>query len=122
MRALLTLGLLSSILVPSPAAQEKPKDKQIPALARMFSPVGTLLVHEAKTWKMPALYDAVPADKDLVTLPGAKSIVDLKEGDVRLTLLGNLPELSTTPVLDSAIVLHASKDLDLELTLARGRI
>ena len=41
---------------------------------------------------------------------------------MRLSLLGNLPELSAAPVLETAVVLHASKDHDLDLTLDRGRI
>jgi hypothetical protein len=58
----------------------------------------------------------------LVSLPGYKSVVQLKKG-VRLTLWGNVPELwPAPPVFESLVELHHHDDLDADLTLRRGRI
>ena len=69
------------------------------------------------------LYDAIPAGAQLVALPGARAILEIKEGDVRLVLAGNLPALSPTPVLESVVSLRApAAGHDLEFTLDRGRV
>src|SRR5262249_50272670 len=95
-----------------------------PASARVFSPVGTVLERGDKpgVWLLPQLYDSVPENRELVTLPGARGALEVKEGDLRLSLLRNLPELSTSPVLESAVVFHRPRDADVELTLDRGRL
>jgi hypothetical protein len=126
-RAVLLLGSLTlGICGPAAAGGDKNQsgvDKR-QAVGRMFSPVGTLLVQEAseKEWKHPQLFDDVYSGDRLLVLPGATGIVDLKEGDVHLTLAGNLPELSPVPVLECACVLHADSDFDLDVTLASGRL
>jgi len=108
---------------PAETAGEKDGKKR-PAAARLFSPIGTLLVREGpgKAWSLPQLYDGLQNGHQLLTLPGAKAVIEAKEGDVRLSLVGNLPELSPSPVLETAVVVNASKDDDLDVTLDRGRI
>lgn len=97
-------------------------DQDKPA-ARLRSPLGTLFQKGPdKTWKTPALYDGVPAGVDLVVLPGARAVLELQEGDGRLTLVGNLPELSPSPLLECALRLHHPAGHDLDLSLDRGRI
>jgi hypothetical protein len=60
--------------------------------------------------------------RPLVSLPGYKSMVALKN-DLRLTLWGNVPELwPSPPVLESLVELHHHDQLDADLTLRRGRI
>jgi hypothetical protein len=62
--------------------------------------------------------------RPLVSLPGAKSAVELKSG-IRLTLWGYLPELwASPPLLESVAEVHFNDDpgLDLDMTLYRGRI
>ncbi len=125
MRAFLVMGVVLG-LCDLGKAQDKgqaAEEKRLP-LARLYSPIGTLLVRDPgkQTWNLPSLYDAIGAGDTLVTLPGAKAVLDLKEGDVRLTLLGDLPALSATPVLETAGILHRDKDFDLDLTFDRGRI
>jgi hypothetical protein len=90
----------------------------------MFSPAGTILVSGADRtqWELPQLFDDIHDGPRLLVLPGARGIVHLKEGDVRLTLAGNLPQLSASPVLEAAAILHASQGVDLDMTLQRGRI
>lgn len=58
----------------------------------------------------------------LVALPGFKVDVEPTARAVRLTLWGNLPGLSDSPVLESSVVLHDSKAYDLDFTLLRGRV
>jgi hypothetical protein len=58
----------------------------------------------------------------LVGLPGLRAVVEPRAGSVRLTLWGNLPELSASPVRESAVILHDSRAYDLDFTLLRGRV
>jgi hypothetical protein len=92
--------------------------------ARLRSPIGTLLQRGGdKGWQTPMLYDAVPASVQLVALPGARANLEIQEGDLRLILAGNLPEFSSTPVLESAVTLaHPAAGVDLEFFLDRGRV
>src|SRR5205807_1016622 len=57
----------------------------------------------------------------LVSLPGYRSEVRLDSG-VDVTLWGNLPEISSIRVFESAVVLNANTSADADLTLVRGRI
>jgi hypothetical protein len=64
----------------------------------------------------------VLAGDTLVSLPGSRSQVEGSRG-VRLVLWGDLPEMNfISPLLESAVTLHANGDRDLDLTLREGRI
>jgi hypothetical protein len=93
-------------------------------VAQLKSPIGTVLEHDgAKGWLLPKLEDSLSAGVSLVTLPGARGVLLVKGGDLRLLLAGNLPELPPSPVLESAITLQTPESgYDLEFTLDRGRI
>jgi len=68
--------------------------------------------------KKPEVFTGRP----LVSLPGYKSAVALKNG-LRLTLWGNVLELwPSPPVLESLVELHHNDQFDADLTLRRGRI
>ena len=115
LRALWMIGLL---LIPSAIfAGDK-------SAAKLRSPIGTVLQRSGSNgWLTPMLYDGVPAGSELVTLPGARGLLDIREGDLRLILAGNLPPFSATPVLESVVTLHQpSAGLDLEFALDRGRV
>jgi hypothetical protein len=58
----------------------------------------------------------------LVALPGLKAKLQPRPQSVTLTLWGNLPGLSDSPVLETAVILHDSRTYDLDFTLLRGRI
>jgi hypothetical protein len=119
------VGLFAKQADTARAAQkekELPKAEKAPGVARQMSPVGTVLTKQDKGWALPALYDAANPEEILLALPGARGVLDVKEGDVRLALLGGLPELSPTPVLESAVILQQSKDVDLDFRLERGRV
>jgi hypothetical protein len=67
--------------------------------------------------------DATVFTRDLlVAVPGFQIVLEPASKNVSLTLWGNLPELSRSPVLESAVVLHDTKAFDLDFTLVRGRI
>jgi hypothetical protein len=65
----------------------------------------------------------VSTGRPLVSLPASTSVIDLEKG-LKLTLVGSLPQLHFPPPLlyESAVELHAHDQLDLDLTLRRGRI
>jgi hypothetical protein len=58
----------------------------------------------------------------LLCLPGLRTELEPRPHSVRLTLWGNLPQLSDSPVLESVVILHDCRAYDLDLTLVRGRI
>jgi hypothetical protein len=78
---------------------------------------------EKRQWqRIDARKSEVVTGRPLVSLPGYKSVIALKNG-VRLTLWGNVPELwPSPPVFESLVQLHHSDSVDADLTLRRGRI
>jgi hypothetical protein len=52
----------------------------------------------------------------------AGSSLDSQNGAVRLSFMGDLNNLSPYPIIESAVVLHANPDVDLDFTLDRGRV
>jgi hypothetical protein len=58
----------------------------------------------------------------LLALPGFQADVVPNSKGVKLTLYGNLPELSDSNALESAVTLHDTSVYDLDCTLLRGRI
>jgi hypothetical protein len=66
--------------------------------------------------------EPVHSRDQLVVLPGLKARLEPRPQSVTLTLWGNLPGLSDSPVLESAVILHDSRAYDLDFTLLRGRI
>ncbi|MCI0738377.1 MAG: hypothetical protein L0Y72_04985 [Gemmataceae bacterium] len=93
-----------------------------PPAARLRSPQGTLLAQAGQTWELPALHDGVAAGVEVMALPGARALLEAKEGDVRLVLAGNLPDLSDSPVFESVVTLHEAGGYDLDFSLACGRV
>ncbi|NBO93703.1 MAG: hypothetical protein EBV06_15545 [Planctomycetia bacterium] len=57
-----------------------------------------------------------------VALPGFKVNLEPASKAVDLLLWGNLPEQSSSAVLESVVILHDSKAYDLDFTLMRGRV
>lgn len=58
----------------------------------------------------------------LVALPGFQADVVPNSKGVKLTLYGNLPEMSESPVLESAVIMHDTSAYDADFTLLRGRV
>jgi hypothetical protein len=98
-------------------------DPRVPA-GKCLSADGTLLARAAlnKPWRFLA-HDAEVHTRDLLlALPGARAAVSSRTSGVRLTLWGSLPQLSGSPVFESAVALHDSHAYDLDFTLLRGRV
>jgi hypothetical protein len=66
--------------------------------------------------------DTIHSRDLLVALPGFKVDLEPAPRTVTLTLWGNLPGLSDSPVLESSVTLHDTKAFDLDFTLVRGRV
>ncbi len=58
----------------------------------------------------------------LVCPPGIRTGLQTRSRAVLLTLWGNLPQLSDSPVLESSVILHENPTYDLDLTLVKGRV
>jgi hypothetical protein len=119
--------LMAPAGVPAAAAADQPppgaKEKRS-AVGKCLSPAGTLFGREASSnaWHGIPQQAGVFTTDLLMALPGDRATIHLKDGAVRLTLWGNLPEFSAASVLESAVTLHANPAADVDLTLERGRV
>ncbi len=104
--------------------KEKPGAEPRVAAGTSTAPAGTLLTRGAadESWRVAARDAEVFSGDALLALPLSRASVLSKGGAVQIEFLGNLPQLSPLPVLESAVTLHAAKAADLEFTLQRGRI
>ncbi len=114
---------------PSEIQPEPPSKERVPAgiyeAALMKTPSILVAQERPKVWKRLKSGSPIYTAETLVSLPGFLSEVRLDSG-VRLTLRGHVSQFSIHPLMDylleSAIVLHQTKDFDADLTLLRGRI
>jgi hypothetical protein len=119
---LLSLSLLSTASFGQKNDPPKKEPAKRQAVGRQFSPIGTLLQRQpGDSWKLPELFATLYAFDELVALPGGRAEIELREGDVRLTLRGNLPELSVAPALESAVILYLPGQDDFAVGVQRGR-
>lgn len=72
------------------------------------------------------LWEVVPGNSEInsgqLLLGSTGATLVSKNGNVQLSFLGNLDGLSPLPIVESVIMLHPAKDVDLDVTLDRGRI
>jgi hypothetical protein len=115
------LGLTCALLAAVPATAG---DERRDAVGRCASPAGTLFQRQGpnKPWQSVRLRQPVSSGDLLLALPGGRAEIDSANGAVRLILWGNMPDLSRSAVLESAVTLHDSPGFDLDLTLERGRV
>jgi hypothetical protein len=104
------------------AASDGPEPRA--AVGKCASPDGTLLARraEGKDWRLTAHDGPVFSRDVLLALPGMRAAVDTEPGAVNLALVGSTPQLSPSPVLQSAVVLHDSRAYDLDVSLREGRV
>jgi hypothetical protein len=95
---------------------------ETPTVARLVSKDGTLFARTSpeQDWKTVASKGDIKAGDLLVGLPGA--VLSTANGAVDLSLLTDFDKNSPYPILEAAVVLHASADHDLDFTLDRGRV
>jgi hypothetical protein len=117
----LTLGLAALAVAAEPVARPAGLEPRV-AVGKCTSPDGTLLASPRPGQGFHAVPngEAVYSRDLLLALPGMRA--ELTAHGVRLDLWGNLPELSASPVLESAVLLHDSRAFDLDFTLGRGRV
>ncbi len=112
-----TACLTASLVLIASTAEAAPT-----TVARCTSETTILLSRpaEATAWRVVSEKDELQTGELLVGGPG----VALRScsGAVRLSFLGELAGTSTNPTRETAIILHDSKDYDLDVTLDRGRI
>jgi hypothetical protein len=103
---------------------DKPPEEKRVVAAKSYAPAGSLLAREAtgKPWKLIDSLDRVYTKDALVVLPGGRAVIGSKNNAVRLTMVGNLPQIYPIPSLESEVVLHENSAFDLDLTLDRGGI
>ncbi|MCI0457543.1 MAG: hypothetical protein L0Z62_11320 [Gemmataceae bacterium] len=91
-------------------------------VAKCITPTGTLLRREApgRAWQPVAQGETLHQGDLLLGLPGAA--LESTNGDVRLSFHADLSGTSPFPIIETAVVLHASPDLALDCTVDRGRV
>jgi hypothetical protein len=100
----------------------RPPDAR-PAIGQVVSPAATVLVCEGPGNDCRALRQRglVFASDHLLALPGMRGDVDLQNGEVRLSLLGNLPKGRSDAALQSALTLRGAGKEGVEFSLEGGR-
>lgn len=115
-RTVLALTLVLLGAGTSPGAEERRV-----AVGKLTTSSATLVARPApdKPWQVLKQGDEVfTAD----TLVGVDASVELKKGTVRLSLLSDLDDDSPFPIHETGVILHANPDVDLDVTLERGRV
>jgi hypothetical protein len=125
-RALLATGVAfagSAAVALAPAAGNARADNNKATVGKCVSDAGALLRFGVakKSWQAVGPNGPLVSGDQLLALPGQRGELEAKDGAVRLSLVGNLPELSPAPVLECAVTLQANPEADLDFTLARGR-
>lgn len=112
---------------PPPTPPPVPPQSEPTAVGRYApQPVGVLLQRRSENYPWVPLQPDEPimARHSLVCLPGFRSVIELDNKSGLVVLWGNLPEFSPPPtVLECVAMLESpSANLDLDLTLERGRV
>jgi len=112
------IWLLSAIVLPCSTARAQERETvgtcltNQPALLRRTNPDGP--------WQFVKDKDAIHAG-DLLLGGGGPTVVSAN-GAVALSLTGDLSATSSFPVIETAVVLHSSKEADLDISLERGAV
>ena len=104
--------------------EDQTKDKAGVRVAQFLGPAGTLLCRSSSglSWQVAAPQAELLSEDLLLALPLARANLASKNGAVQLLFLGNLPGSPLSPIMESAVTLHAPATADLEFTLKRGRL
>ena len=124
--AAVILAAASAAALSGPAATSAAPDGPEPRVfvAKSTSASGALLSRDGSgtDWRPVAKSVMVSSRDVLLALPGMKAVVETEPPGATLTLYGNMPQLSPSPVLESEVVLHDSRAYDLDFTLLEGRV
>jgi hypothetical protein len=121
----LALRLAPALLPLLIAAGARGDDKKPPRgapVAGLLTDDGSLLRRTApgQPWEVVKQGNAIP-DGDLL-LGGADAAVMVKDGSVKLALLGDMSRSSPYPIFETAFSLDQPDGVDMDVTLERGRI
>ena len=124
MRIQLSLIATALFVAPAPAQADKPVLSHLARVAagKSVAEDAAMLRREAplQPWR-PVKKGETLFTRDLIVgMPGAA--LESKDGSVRLLLLADLDQRSPFPVMEAAVVLHPATDVDLDVTLDRGRV
>jgi hypothetical protein len=113
--------LIPALLGVALAAQAR-AEPQRQTVARSVGEAGTIMRREstAKPWQLVGEGEALRSGDALLAGTGAG--LDGKNGAVRLLLLGEAGGTPALPIIESAVVLHSGRDVDLDFALLRGRV
>lgn len=119
---MLALALATTALGASPADTPISNEPRVP-VAKCLSEPGLVESQGLfQHWTRVHKGDTLHSRDVLVALPGFKVDIEPNSKAVKLTMWGNLPGLSDSPVLESEVVLHDSSAYDLDMTLVGGRV
>lgn len=106
----------------APAQNPAAKPEKRVVVAKCVTDQGLLVRREApgKPWRLVEDKEDVYSGDLLVG--GLGAALETGNGGVRLSLLSDLDHNSPYPIVESAVVLHESPDVDLDFTLDRGRV
>jgi hypothetical protein len=122
---LILWGALNSMGSKGIAAGQEPKSAAArgAVVADVVSETGTLIrrgATEANAWQPVSQKEKLHAGDFLVGLPGA--MLESRNGAVRLDFLADLDRLSPFPIRECAVQLQDNRNVDLDVTLDRGRM
>src|SRR5262249_52867748 len=82
----------------------------------------TIVRREApdKPWQVVKEFDSVSTGDLLIT--GSQGSVLSANGGARLTAIGSMTGVPEFPILETGVIFHEPKDVDLDFTLDRGRV
>jgi hypothetical protein len=113
-------GVLALVLFHVASASGQAPEPRSP-VGKAVSAAGTLLrAIPDKAWAVVQPQEGVSSADLLMALPGQQG--EIETNGVRLTLWGNLPEVSSDSVLESVLRLHAEPGSNAGFTLERGRV
>jgi hypothetical protein len=113
--ALVILALLAVGLTETWSAQRQP-------VAKVVGPAGTILRRESPTKTWQHVGDKEPLQAEELLIAGRPAVVEGSNGAVQLILQGTVGLPTPLPIIESAVVLHANPDADLDFTFLRGRV
>jgi hypothetical protein len=115
-RACLSVGLVLLLLPAAPAGTAKPSD----TVATSGPIAGVLLKRAAADapWQFVDEKDSIPPDVLLIALPDATLFSANK--NVRMKMIADIGHRGPLPVFESAVRIHKSDKVDLDVTVERG--
>jgi uncharacterized protein (TIGR03000 family) len=105
---------------PAPTATTAP-EKRV-AVAKCVTEGGLLVRREGpeKPWRL--VEDKEELFSGDLLVGGVGAALDSRNGAVRLVFQSDLDNSSPFPIVETAVILHADTDVDLDITLDRGRV